>query len=155
MLSISVGYLIILDSVPLKILDRLAQWPVQRPLLRASPPAVNWRMTCCRRRYFASCPRQTESTKSSELLSLRLLLLPGAVYAAQPARIVAAVASAWLLVALAQAIRGFNYDTRYVEGVNAEFLRQRLALAPDVIMWHAVVVLELAWTVRAASLARS
>lgn len=37
-----------------------------------------------------------------------LIAVAGAIYAAQPARIVAALASAWLLVALVQAIRGLQ-----------------------------------------------
>ncbi len=73
-----------------------------------------------------------------------LIAVAAAIYAAQPPRFVGALASAWLLVALIQSIRGFSYDTRYVEGVNATFLRERLQLQPQVIQWHAIVILEAA-----------
>ena len=73
-----------------------------------------------------------------------LIAVAGALYAAQPTRLVAALASALVLVALVQAIRGFNYDTRYVEGVNATFLGERLSLQPAVIQWRALMILEAA-----------
>ena len=65
-----------------------------------------------------------------------LVALAGAVYAAQPPRIFAAIVSGWLAVALVQAIRGFTYDTKFADGVTAKFLTDRLALDSPAIKWH-------------------
>jgi hypothetical protein len=45
-------------------------------------------------------------------------------------------------VALVQGVRGFLYDDRFGEGVNQQFLDERLDLDPIVIKWHEYVVLK-------------
>lgn len=83
-----------------------------------------------------------------------LIAVTGAIYAAQPPRIFAALVSSWVLVGLVQAIRGFRYDTGLAEGVNAKFLVERLQLEPPAIKWEAIVVLKLAHTANRARLDR-
>jgi hypothetical protein len=72
-----------------------------------------------------------------------LITVAGAIYAANPPRIVAALVSGWLLVALIQGIRGFRY-TAFTDGVNAKFLDERLHLQPAEIKRRAWVVLKAA-----------
>lgn len=71
-----------------------------------------------------------------------LIAVTGAIYAAQPPRAIAALVSSWVLVALVQAIRGFAYDTRFADGVNAKFLDERLHLEPTEIRRRSLVILK-------------
>jgi hypothetical protein len=71
-----------------------------------------------------------------------LIAVAGAIYAARPPALVAGVIASWLLVALVQGVRGFLYDDRFGEGVNQQFLDERLDLDPIVIKWHEYVVLK-------------
>jgi hypothetical protein len=73
-----------------------------------------------------------------------LIALAGGVYAAHPPAIVAGVISAWLAVALVQAIRGFRYDKDFADGVNAKFLEERLELEQAITKQHALEVLKAA-----------
>jgi hypothetical protein len=84
-----------------------------------------------------------------------LVAVAGAIYAARPPAIIAAVISGWLLVALVQAIRGFFFE-QFGEGVNRRFLRERLELNLDplVMKWHALVVLEVAHEVNRVKIQR-
>jgi hypothetical protein len=82
-----------------------------------------------------------------------LITVAGAIYAANPPRIVAALVSGWLLVALIQAIRGFRYTT-FIDGVNAKFLDERMHLLPAEIKRSAWVVLKAADEVNQAQLDR-
>jgi hypothetical protein len=72
-----------------------------------------------------------------------LIAVTGAIYAAAPPRIVAAVVSVWVLGALVQAIRGFRYAP-YTDGVNVKFLEGRMHLQPAEIKLRAWVVLKIA-----------
>ena len=83
-----------------------------------------------------------------------LVALAGAVYAAQPPRIFAAIVSGWLAVALVQAIRGFTYDTKFADGVTAKFLTDRLALDSPAIKWHSLEPLKIAYSANKTRLDR-
>lgn len=73
-----------------------------------------------------------------------LIAVTGAIYAAQPPRIFAALVSGWVLVALVQAFRSFRYDTGYTDGVNTKFLDERMHLQPAEIKRRSLAVLKAA-----------
>jgi hypothetical protein len=78
-----------------------------------------------------------------------LIATTGAVYAAHPAPIIGAPVASWLLVALVQAVRGFSYQDKFSDGPSASFYREREALDPEVIKWHALVLYEAAMQINA------
>ncbi|MEA2628999.1 MAG: hypothetical protein QOJ10_1459 [Chloroflexota bacterium] len=90
--------------------------------------------------------RQTESVDGLDnklgVAVAALIGVTGAIYAAQPPRIVAALVSGWVLVALFQAIRGFKYDRGYADGVNAKFLDERMHFQPIEIKQRSLAVLK-------------
>lgn len=82
-----------------------------------------------------------------------LIAVAGAIYAANPPRVVAGLVSGWLLVALVQGIRGFRF-TAFSDGVNAKFLDERMHLQPAEIKQRAWVILKAADTMNQARLNR-
>lgn len=83
-----------------------------------------------------------------------LVATTGAVYAAHPPRLIAALVAAWLLVGLVQAIRGFSYQDKFSDGPSSAFYRDRESFDSDVVMWHALVAYEAAMEVNASHLRR-
>jgi hypothetical protein len=82
-----------------------------------------------------------------------LITVAGAIYAANPPRLVAGLVSGWLLLALVQAIRGFRFTT-FADGVNAEFLDQRMHLQPAEIKRRGWEVLKAADKLNQAQIER-
>ena len=58
--------------------------------------------------------------------------------------LIGGVLAGWLLAGLIQAVRGFSYEDRFTDGPDSEFFREREALEPDIIKWHALVAFEAA-----------
>jgi hypothetical protein len=83
-----------------------------------------------------------------------LTAVTAGIYAARVPRIAAALLSAWLLVALAQAIRGFAYHDLFAGGPDRAFLHERERFEPEVIRWHTSVVMEESLALNEPKLAR-